>query len=162
MLVRVMRAWERASSRHTRRRYFIPSHPHHVSVKICIHNSSTSSNPRIFTRNVLTRETFSLRSTLQRLVASGAPNPRVVRAQMFIFPAPHPIFIALNLLHGPVCGAGCQGYLPTQVHVVYVQVSSIDETQPKQGFVNSTSRGWFHWLARGKPHSRAHPTPMSL
>ena len=80
---------------------------------------------------------------------------------MFIFPAPHPIFIAFDLLHGPVCGTGCQGYLPTRVHVAYVQVSSIDETQPKQGFVNSpTSRGWFHWLARGKPHSRAHPTPL--
>ena len=83
---------------------------------------------------------------------------------MFIFPAPHLIFIAFDLIHGPVCGAGCQGYLPTRVHVAYVQVSSIDETQPKQGFVNSpTSRGWyFNWLARGKPHSRAHPTPMSL
>ena len=89
----------------------------------------------------------------------------VVRAhspQMFIFPAPHLIFIAFDLIHGPVCGAGCQGYLPTRVHVAYVQVSSIDETQPKQGFVNSTSRGWFHWLARGKPHSSAHPTPFSL
>ena len=109
--------------------------------------------------------------------ARGAPRPtresvsvRGQSSQSRDVYFPRPIFIAFDLIHGPVChpvcgAAGVKAISPhvTRVHVAYVQVSSIDETQPKQGFVNSpTSRGWFHWLARGKPHSRAHPTPMSL
>ena len=92
----------------------------------------------------------------------------VVRAhspEMFIFPAPSSSRLTSSTAPcvTPCVALGVKAISPhvTRVHVAYVQVSSIDETQPKQGFVKSpTSRGWFHWLARGKPHSRAHPTPL--
>ena len=142
----------------------ITSSYHHITSshkRVCVQ----SFRAFYFTSHFTSRHLRVLSSSSCRLLASTSRRGTQAEADGLFSsrrPPSHTHHLAYHIIptypcQAPRIGAWVSRLLPTLGHVARGQVSSIDETQPKQDFVKSKSRGWFHWLARGKLHSRAHP-----